>query len=86
EPAAGPRRGGVPHYLQDGVNGILLDTGSAADLARGLHRLASVPEERRRRMGQAARGTVTERYSVAEMAEALRVEYLAATGERSQGG
>ncbi|MGW6614110.1 glycosyltransferase family 4 protein [Streptomyces erythrochromogenes] len=85
-PAAGPRRGGVPHYLRDGVNGILLDTGSAAGLARGLHRLASVPEERRRRMGQAARNTVTERYSVAEMAEALRTEYLAATGERSQGG
>ncbi|MFE2878485.1 glycosyltransferase family 4 protein [Streptomyces roseus] len=85
-PAAGPCRGGVPHYLQDGVNGILLDTGSATDLARGLHRLVSVPEERRRRMGHAARATVTERYSVAKMAEALRAEYLAATGEEKEGG
>ncbi|MEU8651502.1 glycosyltransferase [Streptomyces sp. NPDC048737] len=77
-PAAGPLRGGVAHYLRDGVNGILLDTSSASGLARGLHRLASLPEDRRTHLARAARETVTTRYSVADMAQALAAEYRAA--------
>ncbi|MFJ9718361.1 glycosyltransferase family 4 protein [Streptomyces sp. NPDC101213] len=80
-PAAGPLRGGVAHYLRDGVNGILLDTSSASGLARGLHRLASLPEDRRARLARAARETVATRYSVADMAEALAAEYRAAPRE-----
>ncbi|MFC9291453.1 glycosyltransferase [Streptomyces sp. NPDC057052] len=76
-PAAGPLRGGVAHYLRDGVNGILLDTSSASGLARGLHRLASLPEDRRADLARAARETVTTRYSVTDMAEALAAEYRA---------
>ncbi|KUN90153.1 hypothetical protein AQJ66_00720 [Streptomyces bungoensis] len=74
-PAAGPRRGGVPHYLRDGVNGILLDTGSAGGLARGLRRLVSVPEEQRTRLARAGRHTVTSRYSLTTMADTLAHEY-----------
>ncbi|MFC9268667.1 glycosyltransferase [Streptomyces zhihengii] len=74
-PAAGPSRGGVPHYLRDGVNGLLLDTSSAAGLARGLHRLAAVPEDGRRRLALAGRETAVTRYSVADMADALAGQY-----------
>ncbi|WP_409062279.1 glycosyltransferase family 4 protein [Streptomyces sp. SYP-A7185] len=84
-PAAGPRRGGVAHYLRDGVNGLLMDTSCASGLARGLHRLASLPEERRVRLAQAARETVTARYAVADMAEALAAEYRATAGTGGTG-
>ncbi|MFE0470109.1 glycosyltransferase family 4 protein [Streptomyces sp. NPDC058947] len=74
-PAAGPRRGGVSHYLRDGVNGILLDTASASGLSRGLHRLLSLPETRREQLARAGRDTVAARYSVAPMAQALAGVY-----------
>ncbi|MFJ6988085.1 MULTISPECIES: glycosyltransferase [unclassified Streptomyces] len=74
-PAAGPRNGGVPHYLSDGGNGLLLDTASLPALARGLRRLLSVPEPGRARLARAGRETVTARFSVAEMARALADEY-----------
>ncbi|MGW6542338.1 glycosyltransferase family 4 protein [Streptomyces massasporeus] len=77
-PAAGPRRGGVSHYLRDGVNGVLLDTGSASSLSRGLHGLLSLPESRRGQLARAGRETVAERYSVAPMAEALADVYRGA--------
>ncbi|CAM5417748.1 hypothetical protein GCM10010329_79450 [Streptomyces spiroverticillatus] len=76
-PAAGPRNGGVAHYLRDGVNGTLLDTSSAAGLARGLRRLVAVPASRRRAMGDAARDTVVRSYRVSDMAKTLAHEYLA---------
>lgn len=77
-PAAGPRRGGVPHYLRDGVGGVLLDTSSAAGLARGLHRLAAVPEDRRRGFALAGQQTVRARFSVDGMANALAGMYRTA--------
>ncbi|MGW1963562.1 glycosyltransferase family 4 protein [Streptomyces sp. NPDC001935] len=74
-PAAGPARGGVTHYLRDGVNGILLDTSSAAGLARGLHRMAALPEGDRKRFARAGRDVVTARYSIDVMANALARQY-----------
>ncbi|MFF3634197.1 glycosyltransferase family 4 protein [Streptomyces sp. NPDC002250] len=74
-PAAAPRRGGVGHYLSDGVNGMLMDTASSAGLAHGLRRLTALPESRRRRLAQAARRTATARFSVTDMADALVGEY-----------
>ncbi|MFE1327696.1 glycosyltransferase family 4 protein [Streptomyces sp. NPDC058741] len=74
-PAAGPQRGGVSHYLRDGVNGVLLDTGSASGLSRGLHRLLSLPESRRGQLARAGQETVAARYSVAPMAQALAGVY-----------
>ncbi|WP_157847788.1 glycosyltransferase family 4 protein [Streptomyces toyocaensis] len=77
-PAAGPLRGGVGHYLRDGVNGVLLDTGSASGLTRGLHRLLSLPESRRGRLARAGQETVAARYSIAPMAQALAGVYRSA--------
>ncbi|MEW2252434.1 glycosyltransferase family 4 protein [Streptomyces sp. NPDC006975] len=74
-PAAAPRRGGVGHYLRDGVNGLLMDTASSAGLADGLSRLLAVPEEQRRRLAGAAHRTATTRFAVSGMADALVREY-----------
>lgn len=74
-PAAGPGRGGVTHYLRDGVNGILLDTSSATGLARGLHRMTALPERDRQRFARAGRDVVTTRYSIDVMANALARQY-----------
>ncbi|MEV7244362.1 glycosyltransferase family 4 protein [Streptomyces sp. NPDC093248] len=81
-PAAAPRRGGVGHYLSDGINGMLMDTASSAGLAQGLRRLTAVPESRRRRLARAARQTATVRFAVTDMADALVHEY-ARTGRTS---
>jgi len=77
-PVAATRRGGVPHYLRDGVNGVLLDTSTRHSLARGLHRLAAATEPERRRMARAGRRTALERFSVADMADALARVYAEA--------
>ncbi|MBB0246688.1 glycosyltransferase, partial [Streptomyces alkaliphilus] len=74
-PAAGPRVGGVPHYIRDGVNGILLDTSSVASLGAGLSRLAALSEPERREMAERGRLTVRRRYSVTATAERLAREY-----------
>ncbi|MFI1003273.1 glycosyltransferase [Streptomyces galbus] len=74
-PAAGPRRGGVAHYLHDGVNGVLLDTASAATLAEDLARLVALPEPRRTRLARAGRDTVNTRFLVSGMAGALAELY-----------
>ncbi|MCX5000438.1 glycosyltransferase family 4 protein [Streptomyces longwoodensis] len=74
-PAAGPRRGGVAHYLRDDVNGVLLDTASAATLAEDLGRLVALPESQRSRLARAGRDTVNARFPVSGMAEALAELY-----------
>jgi D-inositol-3-phosphate glycosyltransferase len=74
-PAAGPRRGGVAHYLRDGVNGVLLDTASAATLAEDLERLVALPEPQRSRLARAGRDTANARFPVSGMAEALAEVY-----------
>ncbi|WP_371483821.1 glycosyltransferase [Kitasatospora sp. NBC_00315] len=74
-PAAGPRRGGVPHYLRHGENGFLLDTTSAATLAAGLRTLSAVPREELARLAARGRETVRRDFSVAAMATALAAEY-----------
>ncbi|MEU9735938.1 glycosyltransferase family 4 protein [Streptomyces sp. NPDC048002] len=76
-PPAGPLRGGVAHYLRDGLNGLLLDTSSASGLAHGLRRMANLHEDDRLRLARAARATVKARYSVTDMADALAAEYRA---------
>jgi D-inositol-3-phosphate glycosyltransferase len=78
-PAAGPRRGGVAHYLRDGVNGVLLDTASAATLAEDLERLVALPEPQRSRLARAGRDTVNARFPVSGMAEVYRETGTAGT-------
>ncbi|MFB8245108.1 glycosyltransferase [Streptomyces sp. NPDC055952] len=79
-PVAGPRRGGVAHYLRDGVEGLLMDTSGPAGLIEGLSRIASTSQEDRRRYAEAGRQLVAERFSVGRMADALAAEYVALRG------
>ncbi|MFD8304990.1 glycosyltransferase family 4 protein [Streptomyces sp. NPDC059690] len=76
-PVAGPRRGGVAHYLRDQVNGILMDTSCQAGLMRGLRRIAAASADARRRYAAAGRKLVAERFSVARTADELAAEYAA---------
>ncbi|MGX1372864.1 D-inositol-3-phosphate glycosyltransferase [Streptomyces canus] len=76
-PAAGPRNGGVAHYLHDEMNGILMDTSGPAGLMRGLRRLAHIGDDERRRYATAGRNLVAERFSVTRMANELTAEYAA---------
>lgn len=77
-PVAATRRGGVPHYLRDGVNGVLLDTSTRHTLVRGLQRLKATAEPERRRIACTGRRTALERFSVADMADALAQVYAEA--------
>jgi GT2 family glycosyltransferase len=43
-PAVAARIGGIPEAVTDGVNGLLFDPGSAADLGRALSRLLNEPD------------------------------------------
>ncbi|GHG34569.1 hypothetical protein GCM10018791_59840 [Streptomyces zaomyceticus] len=72
---AGPERGGVPHYLEDGVNGLLLDTSTSYALGQGLRRLVDLDDEAAEAMGRRAQHLVRARYSAAAMAQALAGHY-----------
>ncbi|MFJ3224365.1 glycosyltransferase family 4 protein [Streptomyces sp. NPDC086783] len=76
-PVAGPRRGGVAHYLRDQVNGLLMDTSGQAGLMRALRRIAATSADDRRRYAAAGRKLVAERFSVTRMADELAAEYTA---------
>ncbi|MCD0480874.1 glycosyltransferase family 4 protein [Streptacidiphilus sp. ASG 303] len=74
--AAGPLRGGVPHYLRHGANGWLLDTSSVRTLADGLEDLLALPAARLRALAEEGRRTVRRDYSITAMADRLAEEYL----------
>jgi glycosyltransferase involved in cell wall biosynthesis len=44
KPVIAPKLGGIPHYVQEGVNGLLFERENVADLARQLRRLLISPE------------------------------------------
>ncbi|MEU2548732.1 glycosyltransferase family 4 protein [Streptomyces roseolus] len=75
---AGPLRGGVPHYLDDGSNGLLLDTSTPRALGRGLRRLLDLEDGAAEAMARRAQRLVRTRYSAVAMARALTVEYVSA--------
>ncbi|MFJ9523189.1 glycosyltransferase [Kitasatospora sp. NPDC101801] len=86
-PAAGPQRGGVPHYIDDGVNGYLLPTHSAPALSATLAALAAVPGDELASIAAAGASTVTGRYSARAMAGELAEAYrLLATEPLKAGG
>jgi glycosyltransferase involved in cell wall biosynthesis len=62
-PVVATRVGGVPDVVRDGEDGFLVEPGAVDELADRLARLAA-DGELRRRMGEAGRVRVLERYSV----------------------
>ncbi|MFE1345679.1 glycosyltransferase family 4 protein [Streptomyces sp. NPDC058757] len=82
---AGPERGGVPHYLDDGVNGLLLDTSTPRALGRGLRRLLELDDGAAEAMARRAQHLVRTEYSAAAMARAL-ADHYADAAPRGRGG
>ncbi|HXG75407.1 MAG TPA: glycosyltransferase family 4 protein [Gaiellaceae bacterium] len=84
-PVVANRVGGVPDVVRDGVDGFLVEPGDAEAAAERLAWLAADPELRRR-LGEAGRARVLERYSVARLVEDMDRLYrslLAAKGVRA---
>ncbi|GAA2778742.1 glycosyltransferase [Streptomyces showdoensis] len=75
--AAGPLRGGVPHYLVDGHNGLLIDTSRAETLGDGLARLLAVDAGSAAAMAARAQALVRTTFSSAAMAGTLAEHYAA---------
>ncbi|HSK28125.1 MAG TPA: glycosyltransferase [Jiangellales bacterium] len=79
-PVAAPRGGGPATYVEEGVTGVLVDTTSVTEIARGVHAvldLAAAPEaaDGARR----ARDLVRERFTVEGMASTLMGVYAGLT-------
>ena len=68
-PVVALARGGVPEIVQDGANGLLVQEASPAALAAAATRLLA-DGELARRLGEAARQTVAEKFSADRMVEA----------------
>jgi len=62
-PVVASRIGGIPEYVEDGRTGLLFPPGDHHALASMLRRIHDAPEERRR-LGEAARETAIQRFSV----------------------
>jgi L-malate glycosyltransferase len=61
-PSVATRVGGIPEVVEDGVSGLLVPPGDAAQLARAVESLFNDPS-RRTAMGEAARSRARERFS-----------------------
>jgi glycosyltransferase involved in cell wall biosynthesis len=68
-PIVGFARGGVPEVVEDGENGVLVKDLGAGALAGAITRLLSNPAEVRR-LGEAARETISTRFSASHMVDA----------------
>ncbi|MFN2468572.1 MAG: glycosyltransferase family 4 protein [Gaiellaceae bacterium] len=73
-PVVANRVGGVPDVVRDGVDGVLVELGDVAGLARALERLAGDPGLRER-MGRAGRERVLPRYSVERLIDDVDLLY-----------
>lgn len=71
--------GGVPEVVESGETGILVPPGDADRLAAEILGLLRDPE-RRRRLGDAARAAVTERFTVRQMVAATEDVYRSLAG------
>jgi len=69
-PSVGTRVGGIPELIEPGKTGELIELNDAEGLARLLKHFATQPEAARR-MGEAARGHVLERFSIQAHARAM---------------
>jgi glycosyltransferase involved in cell wall biosynthesis len=72
--------GGVPELLEDGVSGVLVPPGDPSALAAALAELIADPA-RRRRIGEAARRRIEERFDARRTAGRFRDVFAAAPAE-----
>lgn len=79
---AAPARGGIPNYLIDGHNGLLIDTSTPASLGAGLRRLLELDDHAIDAMARRAQALVRDTYSVAAMAATMADHYAALATDR----
>jgi glycosyltransferase involved in cell wall biosynthesis len=77
-PVAAFAVGGLPDLIRHGRNGFLAPAGDLAALAAGIGSWLALPAEARARMGEEARATIADRFSVATGIAAVLAEYRAA--------
>jgi glycosyltransferase involved in cell wall biosynthesis len=68
-PIVGFERGGIPEVVEDGKNGVLVKDLGAGALPGAIAHLLSNPAEARR-LGEAARETISTRFSASHMVDA----------------
>jgi len=85
KPVVASRVGGIPDLVQDGVTGLLFPPGDVAALTEQLGRLLNDPDLRRR-MGEAGRRQVDERFSAQAMVARIHEVYAQELGRRGRGG
>jgi glycogen(starch) synthase len=76
-PVVASATGGIADWLRDGVSGLLCPPGDAPALASAVAELLADPQ-RRRRMGEAGRRDVLERFSPSRHTDALLEAYAGA--------
>lgn len=78
-PCVAVARGGVPEAIENGKNGLLVDSLDPHDFAAVLWRMIANPEEARR-MGRTAREAISARFSADHMVDATLRLYEEVTG------
>ena len=71
----GPASGGPPTYIDDGITGVLADTGTVSGLREGLRRAGASRTDRRR--AALATAKVREHFTIEAMARGLIDLYTA---------
>lgn len=74
--------GGIPELVEDGTTGLLVPPSDPERIADAITWLIDHPDERRR-MGEAARARVAERFSTADMVARTEALYEALAGDRA---
>jgi glycosyltransferase involved in cell wall biosynthesis len=82
-PAVATRVGGTPDVVRDGVDGFLVDSDDADDLAARLAEVAADPA-RRAQMGAAGRERVLERYAVDRLVDDVDALYRRLLASRAE--
>lgn len=77
-----PDAGGPATYVDDGVTGILVDTGSATGVRRGMTEALHIAARDDAARVDAARGIVRDRFTVQAMATALERVYIGVAEKR----
>jgi glycosyltransferase involved in cell wall biosynthesis len=80
-PVVATRVGGIPEMVEDGVNGRLVPPRDPAALAGALIELIHRPDERKR-MGEAGRARMLEKFSAETMVTATESLYLKILSEK----
>jgi glycosyltransferase involved in cell wall biosynthesis len=73
-PVVATRVGGIPEMVEDGLNGLLVPPRDPSALADALITLINRPDERKR-MGQAGRARMLEKFSAEAMVAATEAVY-----------